>query len=49
VQITVTGEPQRVMRRCVEESPAFTPFREDDAHCAACHYGEESAQRHSAI
>jgi oligopeptide/dipeptide ABC transporter ATP-binding protein len=36
VQITVSGEPTRVMRRCVEETQVLTQKQGEPGHVAAC-------------
>ena len=42
IQITVQGEPARVMRRCVAEVPPLEPYKGVAAHTAACHYKEHA-------
>jgi oligopeptide/dipeptide ABC transporter ATP-binding protein len=44
-QITIEGEPTRVMRRCVDEAPALEPRTGDPEHPAACHYADQCAAR----
>ena len=40
VNITSGGAPVRVMRRCVDESPALTPKKGEAGHVAACWFTE---------
>ena len=40
IAISVNGEPQRVMQRCVEETPPLDPRPDDATHCAACLFAE---------
>lgn len=42
VQVTVMGEPVRVMRRCVNERPNLTTAANDASHCAACYFASDS-------
>ena len=44
VQITVAGQPSRLMRRCVEEAPVLGAAGEGEGedHYAACHFAEVS-------
>jgi len=41
VEVTVRGQSQRLMRRCVEEDPALDDRTEDVDHPVACHYACE--------
>jgi oligopeptide/dipeptide ABC transporter ATP-binding protein len=44
-QVTIDGEPVRVMRPCVEESPALEARTDDPDHPSACHYACEMADQ----
>ncbi|MEE9211352.1 MAG: dipeptide ABC transporter ATP-binding protein [Phycisphaeraceae bacterium] len=41
IQITVGGEPTRVMQRCIEQALRLEPVGADSTHCAACHFHEQ--------
>ena len=43
VPITIDGQSQHVMRRCVDEAPQLMPDTQQPDHCAACWYSEQSA------
>jgi oligopeptide/dipeptide ABC transporter ATP-binding protein len=38
VPLTIAGRAVRVMRRCVEQTPALRMIAGNDSHCAACHF-----------
>ena len=52
VEIRIQGEPHRVMRNCVEQSPPLAVIPGSIAgsgHCAACHYSEQSPALRAAV
>jgi oligopeptide/dipeptide ABC transporter ATP-binding protein len=42
VPITIAGQPARVMRRCVEQTPTLDVVGQDAAHCAACFFHDRA-------
>jgi len=48
VQITVQGEPTRVMKRCVEEDPQLEPITAGSAHTCACWFHEQGKPEEAA-
>ncbi len=38
VEVRIQGQPHRVMRRCVEQTPALEPRTADAGHPVACHF-----------
>ena len=42
VSITVQGQPVKVMRRCVDETPPLDPVESGSSHCAACWYADQN-------
>lgn len=40
-EITVQGEPAKVIKKCVEENPALENIGDKQSHCAACFFSDE--------
>jgi len=45
VEITISGKPTRVMRRCITERPDLAASMKDPSHCSACWFADEAATR----